>query len=127
MNLITCRLCGRLFSAARGKICSTCLDELDDLYPKVREFLRDHSKEAFNVEDIAEGMDIDIRQVQALVELGYLDRDAGRGGAGDDERRRKEELARQLQASLDSSAASKTSERTVSTYGQERYGSGRKK
>ena len=85
------------------------------------------SKEAFNVEDIAEGMDIDIRQVQALVELGYLDRDAGRGGAGDDERRRKEELARQLQASLDSSAASKTSERTVSTYGQERYGSGRKK
>ena len=72
MNLVTCKLCGRLFSAARGKICVTCLDELDGLYPKVREFLRDHSKENFNVEQIADGMDLDIRYVQALVELGYL-------------------------------------------------------
>ncbi len=127
MNLITCKLCGRLFSANRGKMCSTCLDDLDDLYPKVREFLRDHSKEAFNVEGIAEGMDIDIRQVQALVELGYLDRDVGNDGGGDEDRRRKEELARQLQASLDSSLSSRPSESAVRTYGQERYGSGRKK
>lgn len=127
MNLVTCRLCGRLFSAARGKICSTCLDELDDLYPKVREFLRDHSKEAFNVEGIAEGMDLDIRQVQALVELGYLDRSLGVDGAADEDRRRKEDLARQLQASLDSSISSKPQESSVRSYGQERYGSGRKK
>lgn len=127
MNLVTCRLCGRLFTASRGKMCSACLSDLDDLYPKVREFLRDHSKESFNVEQIAEGLDIDIRQVQALVELGYLDRDLGREGAAENERRRKEDLARQLQASLDSSISSKSSESTTRTYGQERYGTGRKR
>ncbi len=86
MNLVTCKLCGRLFSATRGKICVTCLDEIDDLYPKVREFLRDHSKEKYNVEQIANGMDLDIRYVQALVELGYLDRGVGADPEAEEEK-----------------------------------------
>ncbi|MBL3539376.1 hypothetical protein [Aminivibrio sp.] len=127
MNLITCKLCGRLFSATRGKICVTCLDEIDDLYPKVREFLRDHSKENFNVEQIADGMDLDIRYVQALVELGYLDRGLGTDPEEEEEKRRKEALARQLQASLENSASAKASENAGKTYGQQRYGFGKKK
>lgn len=126
MNLETCKLCGRLFKATRGKICVTCLDELDDLYPKVREYIRDHPKEAMNIEDIADGMDIDIRRVHALVELGYIDRGI-KDSDLDADRQQKENLARQLQASLDASAASKSTEDgKKSTYGQQRYGTGRK-
>jgi len=127
VNLETCRLCGRLFSTNRGKICTTCLDEIDGLYPKVREFLRDHSKENFNVEQIADGMDLDIRFVQALVELGYLDRGVGADPEAEEEKRRKESLARQLQASLENSASAKASETMGKTYGQQRYGTGKKK
>lgn len=127
MNLVTCKLCGRLFSANRGKICTTCLDEIDGLYPKVREFLRDHSKENFNVEQIADGMDLDIRFVQALVELGYLDRGIGADPEAEEEKRRKETLARQLQASLENSASAKASETMGKMYGQQRYGTGKKK
>jgi hypothetical protein len=127
VNLVTCKLCGRLFSAARGKICVTCLDELDGLYPKVREFLRDHSKENFNVEQIADGMDLDIRYVQALVELGYLDRGIGENPEAEQERKRREALARQLQASLENSASSKAAEVSGRMYGQQRYGTEKKK
>ena len=127
MNLVTCKLCGRLFSANRGRICTTCLDEIDGLYPKVREFLRDHSKENFNVEQIADGMDLDIRFVQALVELGYLDRGVGADPEAEEEKRRKETLARQLQASLENSASAKASENMGKMYGQQRYGTGKKK
>lgn len=127
MNLVTCKLCGRLFSANRGRICTTCLDEIDGLYPKVREFLRDHSKENFNVEQIADGMDLDIRFVQALVELGYLDRGIGADPEAEEEKRRKETLARQLQASLENSASAKASETMGKMYGQQRYGTGKKK
>ena len=127
MNLVTCKLCGRLFSANRGRICTTCLDEIDGLYPKVREFLRDHSKENFNVEQIADGMDLDIRFVQALVELGYLDRGIGADPEAEEEKRRKETLARQLQASLENSASAKASENMGKMYGQQRYGTGKKK
>jgi hypothetical protein len=127
VNLVTCKLCGRLFSATRGKICVTCLDEIDDLYPKVREFLRDHSKEKYNVEQIANGMDLDIRYVQALVELGYLDRGVGADPEAEEEKRRKEALARQLQASLENSASTKLPETMGKMYGQQRYGTGKKK
>jgi len=127
VNLVTCKLCGRLFSATRGKICVTCLDEIDDLYPKVREFLRDHSKESFNVEQIADGMDLDIRYVQALVELGYLDRGVKADPEEEEEKRRKEALARQLQASLENSASSKAAEVSGRMYGQQRYGTEKKK
>ncbi len=126
-NLVTCKLCGRLFSATRGKICVTCLDELDDLYPKVREFLRDHSKETFNLEQIADGMDLDIRYVQALVDLGYLDRGVASDPEAEEEKKRKEALARQLQASLENAASLRAAESAGKMYGQQRYGTGKKK
>ncbi len=126
MNLITCKLCGRLFSSARGKICVTCLEEVDSMYPKVREYLRDHAKESFNLERISEDMDFDIRYVQALVELGYLDRNLPGESQTDEEKKQKQLLLSELQASLNSPSAGKSEKMTGRMYSQKRYGSERK-
>ena len=126
MNLITCKLCGRLFSSARGKICVTCLEEVDSMYPKVREYLRDHSQESFNLERISEDMDFDIRYVQTLVELGYLDRSLPGESPTEEEKKQKQLLLSQLQASLNSSSAAGSDKMTGKMYGQQRYGTGRK-
>ena len=127
MDLITCKLCGRLFSAARGKICITCLDEVDSMYPKVREYLRDHSQESFNLERISEDMGFDIRYVQALLELGYLDRGLPGEFPTEDEKQRKQLLVSELQASLNSSAAERQDKMSGKMYGQQRYGTNKKK
>ena len=126
MNLITCKLCGRLFSSSRGKICITCLEEVDSLYPKVREYLRDHAKDAFNLERISGDMGIDIRYAQALVELGYLDRTVPGETQAEEEKQRKQHLVRELQESLKTSPLRKNEGMAGKMYGQKRYGSSRK-
>ena len=129
MSLITCKLCGRLYDAARGKICSQCLDELNDLYPKVREFIRDRSKSDFSVDSLAEDMGVDILRIQSLVDLGYLDRDVPGISGADEEKRKKEELLQQLKETLNTSAPreKQSDEKGFRMYGQERYGTGNKK
>ncbi len=129
MSLITCKLCGRLYDAARGKICSQCLDELNDLYPKVREFIRDRSKSDFSVDSLAEDMGVDILRIQSLVDLGYLDRDVPGISGADEEKRKKEELLQQLKETLNTSAPreKQSDEKGFRMYGQERYGTGKKK
>ena len=96
------------------------------MYPKVREYLRDHSQESFNLERISEDMDFDIRYVQALVELGYLDRNLPGESPNEEEKKRKQLLLSELQASLNSSSAPKSDKMTGKMYGQQRYGTGRK-
>lgn len=105
------------------------MDELDDLYPQVREYIRDHAKETFNVEEVAEDMEVDIRRVQALVELGYLDRDVSGKSGVDEEKKKREELVRKLQGSFNNSAsigAKGSGESSPKMYGQQRYGTGKK-
>ena len=48
MALITCRLCRKIFTAVGGRTCPDCKKRLDELYKKVRDFLRDNSKLKFN-------------------------------------------------------------------------------
>ena len=130
MSLITCKLCGRLFDATRGKICTQCLEELDELYPKVREYIRDHSKDQFSVDSLSEDMGIDIMLIQSLVDQGYLDRDVPGISGVDEEQKKKESLVRQLKDSLNANAPKKDrpiDDNVSKTYGQERYGSGKKR
>ncbi|NLB83241.1 MAG: hypothetical protein GX791_03240 [Synergistaceae bacterium] len=96
------------------------------MYPKVREYLRDHSQETFNLERISEDMDFDIRYVQALVELGYLDRNLPGESPSEEEKKRKQLLLSELQASLNSSPTGRSEKMTGKMYSQKRYGAGRK-
>jgi hypothetical protein len=131
MALLTCKLCGKLLTSSSGdRICPACLARLDQIYPDVREFLRDHSKSEFNVEEVAEGLDLDIRDVQALVDKGYLDRDVD-GGTSSREDLNRQKLARELENSLkqmkDSAARREAAKSSVVSYGRERYGEKDKK
>jgi hypothetical protein len=112
-------------TSSGDRICPACLTRLDELYPEVRDFLRDHPKLEFNVEDVAEGMNIDIRYVQALVDKGYLDRDSDKKGwEREDPGRQKlaQELENSLKQMKGSAARRDAARSSVVSYGQERYG-----
>ena len=71
MALVMCKLCRKIFTAAGGRTCPACKKRLDDLYMKVRDFLRDNPKMEFNVDTLSTSLDADIRDVQALMDMGY--------------------------------------------------------
>ncbi|MDR3264669.1 MAG: hypothetical protein LBT15_01530 [Synergistaceae bacterium] len=70
-------MCRRAFiNGPQGEdICSDCTVKLQDLYPVVRSFLRDHEKTSYTVYDISRILGISPRQVEALVSLGMIDTD----------------------------------------------------
>ncbi len=129
MALLSCKLCGKIFTSAGGRTCPACLERLDTLYPKVRSFLRDNPKLEFNVETLAEALNVEIRDVQALVSMGYLDRDLGGKTSGGEAEKQK--LAREFENSLkqmkDSAMQPDAEKRRPASYGQQRYGEKDKK
>ena len=78
MSLVKCRLCGMLYDSVnipRHKICPNCIRRLDELYGHVHEYMRDNENENFDIYRLAEAMGLDTADVQALVDLGYIERD----------------------------------------------------
>ncbi|MDR1873570.1 MAG: hypothetical protein LBQ90_00945 [Synergistaceae bacterium] len=126
MPLLTCKLCGKVFTSAGGRTCPACLDRLDALYPTLREFLRDNPKVGFNVESLSDTLGIDIRDVQALVDMGYLDRDLGKSVQNLDLDRQK--LAKEFEDSLKQmkEATARHGAQHTASYGQQRYGEKKK-
>ena len=124
MPLLTCRLCGKLFTSSGGRTCPACHTRLDELYPRVREYLRDNPKVGFNVESVANEMEVDIRDVQGLVDLGYLDRDVDKQASADAAKRQK--LAQEFENSLKQMKDSSAQPTKTVTYGQQRYGDKKK-
>ena len=123
MPLLTCKLCGKVFSSSGGRTCPECLKDLDELYPRVREYLRDNPKVEFNVNTLADTLNTDIRYVQALTDMGYLDRDLKRLGGGAADSRQK--LAQEFENTLNQmkqAKASRDSGRNAASYGEQRYG-----
>ena len=120
MPLHPCNLCGKIFTSSGGRTCSACHSRLDELYPRVRSYLRDNPKEDFNVEMIAEEMEVDIRDIQALLDLGYLDRDIGRQASAETAKRQK--LAKEFEDSLKQMKDASVKSKPTVTYGQQRYG-----
>jgi hypothetical protein len=119
VHLITCKLCGKVFTSNSGKVCPQCLEELDDLYPRVREFLRDHASQEYNAEELAEEVGVDIRYIQALIDLKYIERNVS---SEEEEQKKRERLLKEFQKNLDEGKRRSTSTETTRTYGQERYG-----
>jgi hypothetical protein len=89
----------------------------------LREFLRDNPKVDFNVESLSETLEMDIRDVQALVDMGYLDRNLDKSGESVDADRQK--LAKEFEQSLKQmkdSVAQRDGAQHTASYGQQRYG-----
>ncbi|MDR2522263.1 MAG: hypothetical protein LBC93_00955 [Synergistaceae bacterium] len=126
MPLLTCKLCGKIFTSSGGRTCPDCHTRLDGLYPKVREHLRDNPKTDFNVDTLANELETDVRDIQALVDMGYLDRDIDR--RADPETLNRQKLAQEFESSLkqmQESAAQRA--QNAASYGQQRYGELNKK
>ena len=124
MPLFPCRLCGKIFTSSGGRTCPTCLSRLDDLYPRVREYLRDNPKDVFNVEMVADALNVDIRDIQSLVDLGYLDRDVGKQASAETLKRQK--LAKEFEDSLKHMKDASGQNKGPVSYGQQRYGDKKK-
>jgi hypothetical protein len=68
-------MCKRAFiNGPQGEeICPDCTTKLQSLYPVVRNFLRDHEKEAFTAHDVSRILGIPVQKVEALVSAGMID------------------------------------------------------
>lgn len=135
MALITCKLCRKIFTTptvGEKRVCPDCHLRLDNLYMDVRNYLRDNPKEEFNVERLAEALGADIRDVQGLVDMGYLEREAPAEGEADDHPAVDEglqKLAKEFEEARDKmrAAAAAAAEHKPVSYGQTLYGSQSKK
>ena len=77
MGLVKCRMCGMLYESGQQtyRICRKCQQRLEELYGRVHEYMRDNEDEDFDIYNLADAMDISTMDVQALVDLGYIERD----------------------------------------------------
>ena len=76
MALTECRLCRRIYNGFEGqRICGDCIRRLEDIYGRVHEYMRDNQDRDFDLETLADEMEISPVDIQALVDLGYIERD----------------------------------------------------
>ncbi len=72
MNMVTCDRCSKLFGSPGPRICPACSKELDKIYERAREYLRDHPRERLNVSDLAEILNEEAADIDLLVAAGRL-------------------------------------------------------
>ena len=114
MPLMKCRLCGRVFtSGGRNNVCPMCIKRLEELYGFVHEYMRDHEDEEFDAYKLSEAMEANLADIQALVDLGYIERDIGLYGT--------RETARSKLANAFSSELDKMERNKPTTYGGDIY------
>ena len=133
MKLKTCTICRKLFSSDGTDICPICMEHIDASFQVVRNYIETSPDAPLDAYSLSVALNIDLRYVQALVRLGYLqpvenpepveDPESATG----DETTRKIDLARQLQASLTRSVEAQE-ERSpkgarATMYAQDKYGS----
>ena len=76
MPLIECKLCRRVYNGFEGqRICGHCIQRLENIYGRVHEYMRDNQNRDFDLDTLADDMDISPVDIQALVDLGYIERD----------------------------------------------------
>jgi hypothetical protein len=54
-------------------ICPECRDKMKNIYSTVRNFLRDHEKEAYTVYDVSRILGIELKSVEGLVSMGLIE------------------------------------------------------
>ena len=76
MPLTECRLCRRIYNGFEGlRVCGNCIRRLEEIYGRVHEYMRDNQDKDFDLETLADEMEISPVDIQALVDLGYIERD----------------------------------------------------
>jgi hypothetical protein len=130
MALISCKICGRLFNSLRGELCTRCLDEVEAVYPRLREYIREQpKKEPLYIERIAKVMQLDVLFIESLVDMGYLDQYADRlKSEKEEEAQNREAVFRTIRESMSVPAAPRQAQpdKHSKMYSQDRYKSSRR-
>ena len=101
MALQKCRLCNRIYaseSLTGHRICRSCIHKLEDTYVLVHEYIRDNEGEDFDIYSLAEATGISTAEIQAIADLGWLERDFQT--YADTEKSKRERLAAALNAEI---------------------------
>lgn len=132
MKLMTCSLCQKLFSGDGPEICPNCMDRLNSLFHVIRDYIENNPEKDLDAYSLSKALDIDLRYVQALVRLEYLEPmvlplpEPAEVQELGDETEKKRVLARQLQESLSKSLASQEQKSSRglknAMYAQDKYG-----
>ncbi|MFP4481833.1 MAG: hypothetical protein ACLFN0_03455 [Thermovirgaceae bacterium] len=114
-KLENCKICGKVFLYHGGiVVCDKCKRDLDDIYAKAREILRNKkTTEEFDSIALAEEIGVDPIYIHILVEGGYFERD---GFELDNSASARRNLAREIEAELNKKKP-KTSENKPSSRG----------
>ena len=75
MALVVCKLCKKAFLSGLQKedFCLDCVARLRELYPSVRNFLRNHHEEIYTAHSLGKIMDIAPEDVDSMVSIGLLE------------------------------------------------------
>ena len=119
MKLATCRLCRRIFTSSGSVTCPECMEHLGSCFRLICGYLNNNLKVEVDARALSETLDIDIRYVQALIEMGYLERNASGDAAGETET--KQGLVGKLRASAAKSDGT-PKESSAGMYARNKYG-----
>lgn len=70
-DLRNCRRCGRLFVYAGRPICSSCMEEDEEIFKRVREYIEQYPKST--VFEVSEALDIPVSKIIQFLREGKLE------------------------------------------------------
>jgi len=73
-----CPRCGKIFVKVRDPICAQCMKEEDEIFEKVRQFVRDNPDST--IQEICEACDVTTKRVLAYLKDGRLEASKGLQG-----------------------------------------------
>ena len=78
MELRNCSRCGKLFASNGSEICPACIEEMDEQYKLVRDYIYEHPKAT--VPEVADATGVDEKTIFMLLKEGRLElREPGLG------------------------------------------------
>ena len=77
MALVVCKICRRAFinSPHGEEACPECTIKMHEIYPVVRNFLRDNAKTVYTLYDVNRILGIDLNSLKGLITLGLIGTD----------------------------------------------------
>lgn len=122
MEMTKCILCGKVFGSTGKKTCSACRKQMDVLYEKARNYLRDHPKEELDAQKLAVAIEEDPQMIRLLIEEGrFIKGDSKDGDDESAEEKKKQRLLEELQKTVEKQSSVDQSTSKVTTYGKERH------
>lgn len=74
MALVECKVCKRAFinGPEEDETCPECKSKLNEIYPIVRNFLRDNERKLYTANDVSRILGIDLKTIEGLIAMGLI-------------------------------------------------------